>query len=80
MNLRPRLWGGSVTNVMKERLKVGCVDDDIVLRNWHALLMSWLTDEMKGFLQVTQVVRINKDWHKFVNGSARSCHIILQVS
>lgn len=80
MNLRPRLWGGSVTKVTKERLKVGRVDDDIVLRNRHALLMSWLTDETKGFLQVTQVVRIDKDWHKFANGSARSCHVILQVS
>ena len=80
MNLRLRLLGGSVTKVMQEQLKVRRVDNDIVLGIQHMLLMSWLTDEMKGLLKVTQMVRIDEDQYKSVNGSARPCHIILQVS
>jgi hypothetical protein len=60
MSLRPRLLGGSVTKVTKEHLKVRRVDDDIILGIRCALLMSWLTDETKGFLKVTQTVRIDE--------------------
>ena len=66
-----------MTKVTKEHLKVRHVDNDIILGIWHALLMSWLTDKMKGFLKVTQTVRIDEDWYKSVNGNARPCHIIL---
>ena len=77
MNLRPRLLGGSVTKVTKKHLKVRHVDNDIILGIQRALLMSWLTDKMKGFLKVTQTVRIDKDQYKSVNGNARLCHVIL---
>ena len=80
MNLRPRLLGGSVTKVTQEQLKVRRVDNDIVLGIWRTLLMSWLTDETKGLLKVTQMVRIDEDRYKSANGSARPCHVILQVS
>jgi len=68
-----------VTKMTKEQLKVRRVDNDIVLGIRRALSMSWLTDETKGFLKVTQTVRIDEDRYKSANGNARPCHVILQA-